>query len=265
MDNQRFDEVLVSIITVTYNDYFGLVNTIESIGSIASKFNFEHVIIDGASTDHTIQFLSSYIKNPHLPTRFTSEADRGIYDAMNKGVKLAKGEFCFFLNSGDLFDTEADLTSLFKVVGDEGDQIELAGFAFNVRVIFGKYSKLIRSRNIVPWNLRMPTIHQGILYKTGYLKNKPYNDELSICADFESVLTALDLGLFFSPKDINFTILCLGGVSTKLPYRLMRESSRIIFRSRFHLFNRLSSMFLIFAKVLSFQIYFHTLIRLKSK
>lgn len=257
--------MLISIITVTYNDYCGLVKTIESIGSIASKFNFEHVIIDGASSDDTILFLSTYIKNPHIPTYILSETDRGIYDAMNKGVKCANGEFCFFLNSGDLFDVEANLTKLFKLVSDERDFVKLAGFAFNVRIIYGKYSRLVNSRNINHWNLRMPTIHQGILYKTEYLKNNPYNDELNICSDFESILSALDLGLLFLPRDINFTVLTLGGVSTKRPFLLMRESSRIIFRSRFHVINRISSILLIFTKVLIFQIYFHTVIRLRSK
>lgn len=257
--------ILISIITVTYNDHVGLVSTIESVGNLASKLNFEHVIIDGSSSDDTIMYLSSYIKKPYISTKFLSESDKGIYDAMNKGVQFAKGEFCFFLNSGDLFDPDAKLTELFEVLSSEKDLVKLAGFAFNVRIMYGKYSRLVKSRNIRLWNLRMPTIHQGILYKTDYLRNYPYNDNLKICSDFKSVLSALESGFYFSPKDINFTVLSLGGVSTMKPFHLMKESSRIIFKTRFHLINKISSILLIFSKIIIFQIFFHTIIRIRSK
>lgn len=88
----------LSIITVNLNNKSGLQKTIDSVISQTYK-DFEWIIIDGGSTDGSkelIEKYSSYI------TYWVSEPDKGIYNAMNKGIKVAKGEYCLFLNSGDL-------------------------------------------------------------------------------------------------------------------------------------------------------------------
>jgi len=89
----------ISIITINYNSKNDLIKTFLSVKN--QKFNdYEHLIIDGGSNDGSIEWLS---KNMHDKIKFFSEVDDGIYYAMNKGVKIATGDWLFFLNSGDIF------------------------------------------------------------------------------------------------------------------------------------------------------------------
>ncbi|MDE6297409.1 MAG: glycosyltransferase, partial [Muribaculaceae bacterium] len=88
---------LISIITITYNAEKELPATIESVLK-QSCTDFEHLIIDGASTDKTLEIAR---KNPDA--RIISEKDNGLYDAMNKGIKHAHGKYLLFLNAGDSF------------------------------------------------------------------------------------------------------------------------------------------------------------------
>lgn len=89
----------ISIITVVYNDVLGISKTIESVLS-QNYPNKEYLIIDGGSSDGTLDVIKSYLSDIDY---FLSERDHGIYDAMNKGIKAAKGDYVLFLNSGDVF------------------------------------------------------------------------------------------------------------------------------------------------------------------
>ena len=87
----------LSIITINLNNYLGLEKTIKSV--ICQTFdNYEFIIIDGGSKDLSIDIIKRY---ENKVTFWISESDSGIYNAMNKGIRFAKGEFCLFLNSGD--------------------------------------------------------------------------------------------------------------------------------------------------------------------
>lgn len=105
----------LTIITITYNAENVLERTLKSIFAQTNQ-NFEFIIIDGASKDNTLKIAQKYnIKNIH------SEPDNGIYDAMNKGLKLANGEFIWFMNAGDqIFDNEVvhKLIKTFEANGD---------------------------------------------------------------------------------------------------------------------------------------------------
>ena len=87
----------LSIITINYNNCSGLQATIDSV--ISQAYNkFEWILIDGGSTDGSFEIIEA---NAHYFTYWCSESDKGIYNAMNKGIKQATGEYCLFLNSGD--------------------------------------------------------------------------------------------------------------------------------------------------------------------
>lgn len=89
----------LSIITINYNNRDGLKRTLQSVENQNTR-DFEHVIIDGASTDGSAEDIRKYAENkPNVI--WVSEPDSGIYNAMNKGAKLASGEYLLFLNSGD--------------------------------------------------------------------------------------------------------------------------------------------------------------------
>lgn len=98
MMNQK--KTLISIITVVYNDSQNIENTIKSVIKLKKKNNVEYIVIDGDSKDDTVFIVKKYIEYIDV---LVSENDQGIYDAMNKGVKVATGDWLLFMNSGDSF------------------------------------------------------------------------------------------------------------------------------------------------------------------
>ena len=89
----------LSVITINFNNRDGLRKTIESVVNQTFK-DFEYIIIDGGSTDGSVDVIKEYADRIDY---WVSEPDKGIYNAMNKGIDVAKGEYCIFMNSGDCF------------------------------------------------------------------------------------------------------------------------------------------------------------------
>jgi len=102
-DNYQLGSPLVSIVTVVFNSVLFIEKTIQSIVEQNYK-NIEYIVIDGGSTDGTIDILKKY--NDKI-AYWISEKDKGLYDAMNKGLRTAKGDYVWFINSGDqIYDKE---------------------------------------------------------------------------------------------------------------------------------------------------------------
>lgn len=127
------EQPLISLITVTFNAADTISKTLESIQQQNYK-DFEHLVIDGASGDNTLDIIKKY----NLPqTIVVSEPDKGLYDAMNKGLRRAKGKYVLFLNAGDSFHSSetlaryADACTLNRdiiygetdIVNDKGEKI----------------------------------------------------------------------------------------------------------------------------------------------
>lgn len=107
----------LSIITVNLNNKDGLIKTIDSVKSLFYN-NYEHIIIDGGSNDGSVEIIKEYHKiNKDL--KWVSESDKGIFNAMNKGVLKAKGEYCLFLNSGDWLIEKDIINKVFQQINNE--------------------------------------------------------------------------------------------------------------------------------------------------
>jgi glycosyltransferase involved in cell wall biosynthesis len=104
---------LISVITINYNNRDGLQRTLESVTGQAFK-DFEYIVIDGASTDGSSELLEKYHDRI---SKVISEPDKGVYDAMNKGITAANGEYLQFLNSGDVFFSPDTLTNVSRHLG----------------------------------------------------------------------------------------------------------------------------------------------------
>jgi glycosyltransferase involved in cell wall biosynthesis len=100
----------LSVITINLNNAKGLLKTIESVVS-QTYSDFEFIIIDGGSKDDSLEIIK---QRKNKINTWISEPDSGIYDAMNKGIAKANGEYCLFLNSGDYLNNKETLTSVFK-------------------------------------------------------------------------------------------------------------------------------------------------------
>jgi glycosyltransferase involved in cell wall biosynthesis len=168
----------LSIITVNKNNASGLEKTILSVIHQTSA-DFEYIIIDGNSTDASVEVIRKYdTKINH----WVSEPDTGIYNAMNKAILRAQGEFCLFLNSGDCLIDESTLTKLF----DELTHIEDAGVYYTdskaTNHPYFQPPKSIDINYLIIHNLN----HQNTLIKRAlFLEHGLYGEKYRIAADYE--------------------------------------------------------------------------------
>lgn len=113
MKNIRNETALISIITVVHNTGYALSDCLSSV-EIQTYPRIEHIIIDGGSTDETLAIARKYTKIAHL----VSEPDEGVYDAMNKGIRLAQGDIVGILNADDYYTSSEVLTRVAEVFRD---------------------------------------------------------------------------------------------------------------------------------------------------
>ena len=104
-----------SIITVTYNAGKVLEDTIQSVISQTYR-NVEYIIVDGNSKDNTLEIIGKY---PKHVSKMVSEPDKGLYDAMNKGIRMATGDYLCFLNAGDKFHEKETLQQIAETLKDK--------------------------------------------------------------------------------------------------------------------------------------------------
>ncbi len=109
--------IKITIITINYNDKVGLKNTIESVINQTYK-EFEFIVIDGASTDGSKEIIE---QNSSKINYWVSEKDSGVFNAMNKGIKAATGEFVLFMNGGDCFEKNTILEEVFPYLNSDYD------------------------------------------------------------------------------------------------------------------------------------------------
>lgn len=119
----------ISIITVTYNSEKTLKDTLESILKQTYE-NYEHIIVDGLSKDNTMQIIKEYEGKYNGKLKYVSEKDSGLYDAMNKGVKLATGDIIGILNSDDIYAHENVLKEIVEKFKETNCERNI--FKFNI-------------------------------------------------------------------------------------------------------------------------------------
>jgi glycosyltransferase involved in cell wall biosynthesis len=183
----------ISIITVSYNSRSTIADTIFSVAGQAYP-DKEHIVIDGGSTDGTFEKV---LKNRDKLSKIISEEDRGIYDAMNKGVRLADGDIIGFLNSDDIY---ADNRVLAKVVlRMERDNLD-AVFGDLVYVAPRNADRIVRyysSKNFSPRQIafgRMPAHPTLFFHKRVYEKYGLFKIDYQIAGDFEYVARVFGSG-----------------------------------------------------------------------
>ena len=106
---------LLSLITINYNNDAGLVRTLESVRKQNTNYDFEHIFVDGASNDRSLDIIENY-KLFASRVIVKSEEDSGIYEAMNKGLKLVSGSHVAFLNSGDVLTHDSVLKKISSAI-----------------------------------------------------------------------------------------------------------------------------------------------------
>lgn len=211
----------ISVITINYNNAIGLRKTIESVVYQTYK-NYEFIVIDGGSTDDSTGIINEYASNISY---WVSEPDKGIYNAMNKGVKVAKGDYCIFMNSGDCFYDENVFQQFANNCQQEDIIVGLVYNNSNNRLIFAPPQK-----EISLYYLYSSTVpHQGSFIKTSLQKQYPYDESLKIVADwFFFVQTIIQANC--SIKHVNFPVakFDLEGISTSNPQATWKEKEMVL-------------------------------------
>ena len=163
--------MLISVITVTYNALPALKQTLQSIWEQTYP-EVECIVVDGASTDGTPQYLANL--KPVIPLVYTSAPDQGIYDAMNKGVAMAHGEYCIFMNAADTFVGPQVLT-------------EVVAQGLTADVVYGDIQKegIIKLAAKPQNSHRMYYCHQAAFTRTQCLRDFPFDISHRMSADFK--------------------------------------------------------------------------------
>lgn len=167
----------LSIITINRNDAKGLVRTLECIWEKQSFKDFEHIIIDGASTDESVNVIKKYESRLAY---WISEPDNGIYNAMNKGIVKAQGDYLLFLNSGDWLENDI-LAKVFEVPLKE--DIVYADFYYyhNADKIV---PELYPNKLTVPFMLTHSLGHPSSFIKRELFKDSLYEERYRIISDW---------------------------------------------------------------------------------
>ena len=184
----------ISIITPTFNSVKTISDTIESIVTQTHQ-DIEYIIIDGGSTDGTLAIIEDYIKKFNI--QFISEPDQGLYDAMNKGIRLATGEIVGILNSDDFYKDEKVLE---KVVACFNNDPKIDGCYGDLEFVDEQdKSKIVRTWRSGKY--REGKLNNGwiIPHPTFFVKNEIYkkfgdfNLSFKIAADYEFLLRMLKI------------------------------------------------------------------------
>lgn len=208
----------LSIITICLNNREELQRTVASVVGQTCN-DYEYIVVDGGSTDGCRELIAS---TPRID-RWVSEPDTGIYNAMNKGVRMAGGDYVLFLNSGD---TLRDRDVLGKVVPRLGKADFYAGHYLTDRG--GKTRLLCSPRRLsAKFLLEGALMHQATFTRTALLRATPYDERLRIVADWAFLLEQwLMRGCTYEMMDVVVSVFAMDGVSTNKKTVARRDAER---------------------------------------
>lgn len=207
----------VSVITINYNNREGLRKTIESVVN-QSYEDFEFIVIDGASTDGSVDVIYEYM---HEINCWVSERDNGIYHAMNKGIDKANGEYCVFMNSGDCFYDNMVLKQVDRFL--DGTSIIYG----NTHYSNGLIRKSINEPPLFSFFYVNSFSHQSTFIQTALLKKYKYDENLKIVSDWKFFLQTLIIDNC-TYKNINVVISLYDASGISSTNKVLYEKERLM-------------------------------------
>ncbi len=188
--------VTVTYITVTYNAAAVLQRTLDSVLS-QDYPHITHIIIDGASTDGTLQMVADYVARSNAAAnghdvQLTSEPDRGIYDAMNKGLRSATGDYVCFLNAGDYLPAPTTVSDIVATINSTQRTVLPAVLYGYTNIVDGE-GRFLRPRRLQPpdrltwrsFSHGMLVCHQAFYARTDFAVQTPYDRRYRYSADVD--------------------------------------------------------------------------------
>jgi glycosyltransferase involved in cell wall biosynthesis len=230
---------LISIITITFQAEAVLKRTIDSI--LAQDFkNYEYLIVDGHSTDKTLSIVKKYQPIFHekgISFRWITEPDNGIYDAMNKAIHLAEGDYLWFINAGDKIATSETVMTIWKnllISGPEKKDIDLPDFIYGETLIVDEQGNIMGERRLkapekLNWKsfrMGMLVCHQAMLVKRTIAPD--YNLRYRYSGDFDWAIRCLRKSRNIHNTHIVLAHFLDGGVSKKKMRASLKERFHIM-------------------------------------
>lgn len=230
---------MISVITVSYNAEQFIEDTIRSVLTQQND-NFELIIVDGLSKDNTVSIAKRLILEYNFPkSRYSiiSERDNGIYDAMNKGVKLSRGEYIIFMNCGDSFNNPQVLNT----IEEFSQKINADAIYGDTRITFYEGTGLFLGETGNGDKI-MPFSHQSVFVKRKHLIEHPFDLSYKILADREFFTWMRERRFSFVHCDIivsNYD--AREGLSENNPLKMAFERDRILGKTncKFYLIRKL--------------------------
>jgi glycosyltransferase involved in cell wall biosynthesis len=211
---------LITVVTVVYNAEDLIEETIQSITNQTLFEEVEYIVIDGNSKDNTLEIINRYKDKIDI---LVSEPDKGIYDAMNKAIGLASGEWINFMNAGDTFTSNSVLEKTFS------NDVE------NYDFIYGKHIWMTESQKVLvdtrPLNLMWQRIcfcHQSLFSRTVLMKEKPFDLSYKIVCDYENYFSRYMERKKFLKVDFPIAVFMAGGFSDINFFKRTRERYSVV-------------------------------------
>ena len=214
---------MLTVITACYNGLSsaGAEAIRRCVTSVARlPFPHEHLIMDGASTDGSVEFIRG-LDAPAL--QVVSEADSGIYDALNKGIARAQGDYVYVLGLDDRIEHPEAMARVFKIAEEGRYDIVLSPVKFANGAIYPA-----KAAAVYEFYYHMAANHQGCLVKTGLLKRQGgYDTSYAICADYRQMLMAILQGCSVKYVPEQYAEFGMSGVSQSRTATMFAEETRI--------------------------------------
>ena len=211
--------IQLSIIVVSLNTKAKFLKTIKSIISQTNKI-YEIIVVDGKSTDGTIKEIQKLKKNF---SKIIIEKDKGIYDAMNKGSRLASGDWIIFLNSGDFFYNRKTLFNIFKNPVSENDIIYGDTQVKNENINYVVNSSIFSKKTI-----RMPFCHQSTIVKTDIVKKNKFSLKYKYSSDFDFFIKCFLKKKKFYDSNLTLSTVIANGSSDINRQKVYSENIQIL-------------------------------------
>jgi glycosyltransferase involved in cell wall biosynthesis len=223
--------MLLSIVTINWNNKPGLEKTLNSIFK-QSGTDYESIVVDGHSDDGSLEVIQSYA---HKIAKWTSEPDNGIYNAQNKGLNAAEGEYVLFLNSGDQFHDSQILEKIHPAL----DGTDIVYGDLLIVEPSGSWVKKYNEKISFSYFMRDTLPHQAAFIKKSlFEKTGPYDESLKIVADWKVFMHAkYRFNASFKYLDRVITDYDYTGFSSKKENdRLLKDEKRRVLEKDYALF-----------------------------
>lgn len=226
-------EKKLSIVTINYNNDIGLEKTIKSVINQTYK-NFDYLVIDGGSSDTSKEIISKYASNINY---WVSEKDKGIYNAMNKGISASKSEYILFINSGDVLNDNMVIEKAIQNLNED--------FDFVTGNLFYNNNGINNMLSVPPDELSFTYFiynslpHPATFFKRElFFKHFLYNEDLKIIADWEFFIYCIcKMNCSYKHIDLIISNFDDTGVSSNLNnVEKIQNERKIVFDKHFAMF-----------------------------